>query len=279
MSELADLLRDTMRDAARQAPPPQGRRPSAHPPRRAKATIAGAALATTVVVGGGAFVLHQSVVRPSSPSLGRPAVASPGTVEVSLSHRLFGFNRVALQIPRNWTLDDYACGKPQSNTIAVRPPMATAACYAARADGVSDIVLDSLSSTTAYEWRHLATQPVTLADGTPAERGDTTMDGYHIAVIMVPRRDAILVGTSPRAGQLDNVLGSITAMPDGFAAVPDVIGMPVRRAVAVLEVAGLKAETRLVQRPSPTRGDVVASRPQPAHVLLKQTAVTLLVGK
>lgn len=123
---------------------------------------------------------------------------------------LVGFDDVAVPLPGSWSIDDYGCGLPQSNTVAIPPLGPYEACASGRAPGVSDIQLDELGSPLGRAWSDVATDEVTLADDTSALIGtapDRTLvgttevppPGYSTTVLVIRELDAILGRLQPQS--------------------------------------------------------------------------------
>lgn len=210
-----------------------------------------------------------------------PAPAKHTTSHARATHsseqNLVGFEMVALPLPEGWTLNDLACGDPQSDTVVVQPPDATLACMPPLVEGISSIVLDDLTSATAKRWKHTATETYVLADGTSALRGRTTDErGLAITVVVVPAYSAIAVGFSPLPQRLDEALSQITQLSKGEAAVPQLVGKSWDAAAQQLKDLGLAPVRRDV--PSSNRGEVVGSSPTAGRVEEQGSTVIVDVG-
>ena len=201
---------------------------------------------------------------------------------------LVGFDEVAMPLPTGWSIDSYRSGQPQWNTVAIPPLGPYEACVSGRAGNVSDIQLDELGSPLGRVWSDVATSEATLADGTMALIGtvaDQTLlgtagvpaPGYTTTVLVIPQLDAILVGSSRDPGRLEALLLATTRMPDGAAAVPDLVGVPRAEAMADLDHAGLVAEATRV--PSRAKGVVVDVAPRAGLVVPAGTAIRVGVGR
>jgi len=186
---------------------------------------------------------------------------------------MVGFADVAMPLPEGWTIGDYRCGNPQSNTVAIQPSGDVPSCVAPSPE-VSTIELDDLDGYLESMYGSTVTQAWTLDDGTPARIGYPRAEqpGYHVTVVVVPRLEVIAVGTSPEPGMLLDPLGAIQTRPDGLVSVPQLTGRTVADARGHLDEIGL----HLLTRPdgSPSGGTVVTMiDPPPGALVPAGTAV------
>lgn len=270
MNFIESLVRDTLADAARQAPeqaapPSLGQRDSG---RRLLPILAGAsAIAVIAVITTSMAFLSL----PDNPGVSPAANSSAGAGTVDL----VGFDSVSLPIPDGWTFNDFYCGKPQSDTVGVQPSSIYAMCQGPEVEGVNSIILDDLESESAVRWRSTATEPLTLLDGTQALYGSATDEvGQFITAVVVPDLDAIAVGISPSPGQLDGVLSQLTAMPLGKVAIPPLQGTSWSAAVTALEGLGLVVQRRDVEGVK----QVLFLDPRPGVVVSSGSTVTVTFG-
>jgi hypothetical protein len=283
MDTLEQVISETLRDAARSAPAPSSVPANPRPNRRGNV---GALLAAAVVL----FVLAGGVglyafVHRTSDGGGIDRVARPE------GDTLVGLGELAMPLPGGWAIGDYRCGEPSTDMVDIQPSGGgIEGCPAIpRPRGVSDVVIDDLGSAMADEWRGVATENVTLDDGTPARIGTVptpkpaarfmaeALEGYTTTVVVVPGLHAILVGTSPAAEPLDEILLAAGRMPVDRAAVPKLQGLPRAAAAAALEQAGLEAEFERV--PYSVRGVIVDSDPGAGLVVPAGSTIRLGVGR
>lgn len=269
-----------MRGAAEGTPPPT-EVPGSPPPKPRGRNLVPLLVAVTVVA---VFAAGVALYRHVQDETDSP----PDHAELPVvGQTLIGFDDVAMPLPAGWSIDDYRCAQPQSNTVAIPPLGPWEACASGRAHDVSDIQLDELESPLGRTWSDVATDEVTLTGdtsaliGTAADRAlvgtaEVPSPGYTTTVLVVPELDAILVGSSRDPGRLENLLLATTRMPDGTAAMPDLVGVPRAEAMAHLDDVGLLAEVTRV--PSAAKGVVVDVAPRAGLVVPAGTAIRVGVG-
>jgi len=255
--------------------------PGAPPPKPRGRNLVPLLVAVTVLAGFAAGVaLYRHVQDETDNAPDRDALPVVGQT-------LVGFDDVAMPLPSGWSIDDYRCAQPQSNTVAIPPLGPYETCASGRAPGVSDIQLDELGSPLGRTWSDVATDEVTLADdtsaliGTAADRtlvgtAEVPAPGYTTTVLVIQQLDAILVGSSRNPDRIEDLLLATVQMPDGAAAVPDLRGVPRAEAMADLDDVGLLAEVTRV--PSLAKGVVVDITPQAGLVMPAGTAIRVGVG-
>lgn len=268
MEKFEQLVSEVMHDAARHAPPPKGVSASPRRVRRANGVALLAAVATLIVVSGGAILFTQD---------GSNSANSDQAAAVDAT--LVGFGGVAMPLPDGWSIGDYKCGQPQSNTVNIQPSPAAFACAAGRNEGASDIVLDDLDSPTASQWSSVATDDITLDDGTPAQIGSRPSDyeNYTTTVLVIPQLEAILVGTSLASGQLDDVLLATGEAPEGMVAVPQLAGQAVPAAEERLDGLGLEVELESVPHPDLPAWTDLTIRTRPEYGVFVAIGSTVIV--
>lgn len=275
MKSFEQVLRETFDDASREAPNTAGEPPSPPvKPKRSMLPVLATAVVVAAVISTVAVVVHT--VRDSdSPASGPPA-SGPRKVDEIAPPRdsLVGFRDVTIELPAGWALNDLQCGQPMSNTVIVQPSNGSLACAPPSAEGVSFVRLDDLDSSTASTWEATATEPFTLADGTPALRGWAQDGSLFETVVVVPDWDVIAAGTAPTPGTLDEITSRIFPLPSGLVSIPQVGGRSWswEHASAQLAALGLVAE-----RKDGRRG-VVTVDPAPGRTVEIGTVVTLSVG-
>lgn len=179
MDKLEQLVGETLRDAARAAPAPHGVESPASQRRGGGLAVlaaAAAAAAVAAVMAGTAMITGIGPVLPAGEADPAPVAdvsrdgglqqlqqPDPTTPPVE---RWVGFGNVVIGLPSGWTMGDYDCGVPQTDTVGIQLPSAMLSCIVPRPAGVSDIKLDDLDSGLAQEWRDVATAGLILRDGT-----------------------------------------------------------------------------------------------------------------
>ena len=281
MDTLEQVVSETLRDAARDAPAPTGV-PANPRPKRRRGNLGALLVAVTalVVVAGGVGL--YAYVHDTSSDGGIDRVARPE------AETLVGFGDLAMPLPGGWAIGDYRCGQPQSNTVDIQPSGAVRGCLASRAPGASDVQIDDLRGPLARRWSDIATHDVSLADGTRALIGaapglallgtdSVPVKNYTTTVVVVPDLDAILVGSSPDGRPLDDILLAAGRMPSDRAAVPKLQGLPRAAAAAALDRAGLEADFQRV--PYSVKGVVADSEPEPGQVVPVGSTIHVGVGR
>ncbi|HEU0289004.1 MAG TPA: PASTA domain-containing protein [Nocardioidaceae bacterium] len=231
MDKPRQRIGEPLRGAAEGTPSPTGVPGSPPPTPRGRNLVPLLVAVTVIALFAAGVALYRHVQDETDNAPDRDALPVVGQT-------LVGFDDVAMPLPTGWSIDDYRCGQPQSNTVAIPPLGPYEACASGRAPGVSDIQLDELGSPLGRTWSDVATDEVTLA--------------------------------------YEDLLLATVQMPDGAAAVPDLRGVPRGEAMADLADVGLLAEVTRV--PSLAKGVVVDITPQAGLVMPAGTAIRVGVG-
>lgn len=285
MDKLEQLVGETLRDAARAAPAPRGVERPAPQRRGERWAVLAAAAAVAAVIAGTVMITGIGSDLPAGETDPAPLAAAGRGSErqqpdpTAPAKNLVGFGDVVMELPPSWTMSDYDCGVPQTDTVGIQLPSAVLMCLTTRPAGVSDIRLDDLDSGLAHQWRDVATEQVTLRDGTPALTGTTSspIDGHTTRVLVIPKLDAILVGTPGAPGELDDVMMSPMQRPEGVVAVPSLYGQTAEGAEDRLREAGLQVVFEFVAHPD--HGLVANTRPQPWTVVPTGSTVVVQIAR
>lgn len=139
---------------------------------------------------------EQTAPTPSPDPSPRP------TLPAGLDTRRVTSRGVALFVPTSWSRNDVRCGTPQSDTVVLdATPTDPPQCEPSRPPGVSSITVERLYSPYGSLWQATATEPVMLASGLSALRGQLVgADGAQVSVLAFPSLDVIIVGTAADEG-------------------------------------------------------------------------------
>ena len=198
MTELEELIRETLADRASRAPSADGLVEGVrHRRRRRRATRTAFAVAAVAVATATAVVVpltlgDHGTTKPAEKPTTPPAPAS--------DEQVIGYHGLEITVPVSWHINDTRCGTPVSNTV-VRDTGGTLACAVGRPKGISSVeLLDNPSDWIAHI-RNL--QSTTNREGVTIQRGS------------IPHRPGAVV-VVPSVGVLMFVDTTTTAMADGI---------------------------------------------------------------
>lgn len=208
--------------------------------------VVGVAAAAALTVGAGALWLPGSSGSADAPPAGNETNAGPTENDLPAAPsgtRWLGFNGVMVAVPRSWSVNDTRCGQPLSDTVVFHDTGDVRDCLAPGSDRFSLLRAVSLSSPVGSRWRGMEGEAEDI-DGVPAtrvNRCDSSVSPMCNDALIVPSRDAVfLVALPDDAGAA--VLDSARLVPDGYSAVPSLLGIHSFDAEDVVSEAGLTFE-------------------------------------
>jgi hypothetical protein len=196
--EVEDLLRETFREREAHARPLSRVRPK---PRRPAYVAAGVA---TLAVLAGAIVAANALRSPPPPTVDIPAAAASDSP--SDGWRWESSLGAEIQVPENWTVNEYGCGSMTANPTVVRGVGAQTACAPAVPAGKEVALLTT--AATPDEQLKLTSAP-TAVDGVPAVRAVGRLnDGRYAGSIVVASKDVGVVVFTKSEGVTARILDS-----------------------------------------------------------------------
>lgn len=299
MDSTENLLSATLRSAAESAPPPSGVFLPVDTPNKSRWTSRRVAIATGattmlvigMAVGGAAIFGDRPPQTASRFSSGvSTKTDSPNSENrheppslIGQRERVVTFGGAAFPLPNGWTLNDNACGEPHSNTVTTFSPGSgpRALCTLGRAPGVSEVQLWSIDDAQQRSNVRVATNPITLDDGTAGFIGhyaSTSPAGYSTVVLAVPDRGVVLVGDGPRAGILEEAMLRLTDIPANRAVVPALGLDSLRSARVALDQLDLHLKVVPVRVGHGT-GRIRWQLPAPGLAVLRGSTVTIAIDR
>ena len=188
-------------------------------------------LGTTMVMG------SSNVEDPTGPRFAAP-VAPPGG-------RLVGYRSVYAVVPSSWSHNEVECGRAVAETVIY--PDVRSGCDLGRTPA-GDVPVSTVT------FGEPPTSPIPL--GRLHEIDDVGGEGVFATrpvrkaqvlqqVVVIPQAQVMMTVRSIDRRVIDDIVGSLHAVPTGYAVVPPCEGRPLREAVGLLADAGLRV--RLTQ--------------------------------
>lgn len=251
--------------------------------------VAGVAAATALVVTTG-FVLNAQIGAGPSP---RKPLASPSSAEVPATtpsppeasqtpqappgSRLVGMGRVVVTVPEGWATEIGGClDLPLRDTVFF-PAKVMLTCAGARPPDTSSLRFYD-SDSPSIEGLVAEAEPTGSVNGLAVTRIPTEVrGGIAEGVLVIPSESLLVWVDSPSRETVDEVLASVTLLPEGFVAVPSAEGpWPATR--EEMEEVGLVVAAVKEPRTLWPAGQLIETRPALGTVVPVGSMVTLVVA-
>jgi hypothetical protein len=266
--------------------------------RRRTVAISMAAAASVVVAAGGTALLvapggdSQKVPAATKGTAGPPSVSSPMprvTSGVWPGLRMVGLGQVAVTVPQDWGTNQTRCGVPQSDTVLINVWL-TEACLVARQAGVESIEVGTGRPGPVEKFGFKPDEQFDI-DGAPAQRQRTTcapgsLDGPEVCtgIVFLPSTGVwFRAQSSTSAAEVDRILDRIVVVP-GRIGVPEYQpalsnddGSTGQKYADLLRGLGLRVDTKTVNSPNHTPGELLKVAPFPGTMLPLGATVTVTV--
>ncbi len=250
--------------------------------------ITGVAAAATLVAAGGFLLSAQLGSQPSPETAASPSPAPPPTAtslppeasktpQAPPGSRLVGMGRVVVTVPDGWATEIGGCVDLPLRDTVFFPAKVMLTCAGARPPDTSSLrFYDSTSSS--IEGLVAEADPAGSVNGIPVARIPTEVrGGIAEGVLVIPSESLLIWVDSPRLETVDEVLASVTLLPEGFVAVPSAEGpWPATR--EKMEEVGLVVAAVEERRTRWPGGQLIETRPALGTVVPVGSMVTLVVA-
>jgi hypothetical protein len=226
------------------------------PDRRRRAAFLAAAAVLVLILGSGAAWIaerdHASSTGPVSPS--RPTgLPTQPLLPPEHGFRWAGLGTIAFRVPSSWTTSDGGCSDATVGTVVVNPPRSDICAQVW--PGKSSLHLADLDPRNFIAEMEpsggehhvsidgvpaLVTDPVDLSCGRDATSPCASLYGVSVEV---PSRNVLAWAVSPSRSTAVDIAASARVIPDGYSAVPSLVGAPQSNAADALGQLGLAPET------------------------------------
>lgn len=266
MTNVEQLIRGSLERAADQAPPykalpvldKEAAPPSKHwsIPLLVGAMAAAAITAVAISAGG----LRGESLQPS-------AASSVGVNEIS--GRLVGVGRVEITVPSAYSTEETRCGVAVQDTV-VTSNDGGFQCLLTPRPKTTAVHLEPAASRLGQQWASEANQPETI-NGIDVHLGTGYGEsGSIVTILAVSDLGAVFKFESWDSTEVDQMIQSLSEIPDSSSAVPSVTGITLHAARAAMADAGF--ETRFEGAPTDT---VIDSRPPSGSIANKGTVIAI----
>lgn len=245
--------------------------------RRHRLMAVGSVTATVALVVGGATAwLPGSTGSADAPAVDEQTAAPLDLPIAPEGTRWVGHNGVMVAVPDRWSTNDTRCGQPLSDTVDFSDSGAVRSCLVRGSERFSVLRPIDLSSPVGDIWLDIQQGDAVTIDGTPARRTSYCLVSDPpdcSSALVVPSVDAVFVAEFQRNDVAQPVLESARLVPDGYTAVPSVVGLGADEDVdSLMSEAGLEWTPRC---PSNAGCEIaVATEPQAGTVVPEGTTVT-----
>lgn len=219
--------------------------------RRRSFPVLTAAAAALLLVATGSVLLWTLLAGNSSDDRD-PAVRNVSMPLSPAGTHLVGFGNVAVAVPVDWLLSETPCGRTAAERA--RPPSSEEASLCATAERGSSVRL----TEAPYNYAPLYAPPARTAQvgGKVAQlTALNRVEGVYQQTVFVFGADFMMTVRSRDLDLIDELVTSVTAVPDGFTVVPVCEQLPITEAAAALEAAGLVVRIAHTSALSPRYGE------------------------
>ncbi len=261
--------------------------------------VTGVAAAVTLVMTGG-YLLSTHVDISSSPGTAAATPSSseveavtptpseaptptespsegPQTPEAPSGSRIVGMGRVVVTVPEGWATEIGGCVDLPLRDTVFFPAKVMLTCADARPPDTSSLRFYD-SNSPSIEGLVAEAEPAGSVNGLAVARIPTEVSGgIAEGVLVIPSESLLVWVDSPKPETVDEVLASVTLLPEGFVAVPSAEGpWPATR--EKIEEVGLAVAAVEERRSRWPGGKLIQTRPAVGTVVSVGSTVTLVVA-
>ncbi len=254
--------------------------------RRTTFQVVGVSAAVALVSVGG-FAIAPTLSSTDTP-LSPVTTTDPPELRVSPGSRLVGMNEIAVEIPQDWGTNDMRPAKcdgepvPVANTVVfgVEAGFSLTPCMLPQRWSSLHVVSvdDSAVAEALPDYEEAGD-----VDGVPVFRslvrprmcGKSCLPTQFNGALIVPSQNVLMFVHSPQRSIIEEILGSVRLIPEGYTAVPDLTGRYDDSEVSpIVREAGLVWQNRCPEGADCDIGPIEATDPAAGSVVPVGTTVT-----